>query len=650
MKALLLSFVIFALTSCGPNSPLAAHIKDHLSDGDNSGTSQNAGLTITVSENVAVADATGPNSSGVVGEQNVLIGSFVINAGVGEGADIYEIWMTDDVGIQSGQSLATVFQNLRLESGGPADANGNYAAGTSIGITKGSLTNTENTRYHFFPSPAIKLFAGAQLVVNVYADVLNSADASVVNSDDDGIIYPSTVGAYGTDTGNSANGTMSRGLQNVFIAQQGELRVEAPATSAQVWTRIVAAGEQDAELFRFKVGADNEDVDITRFVICHSIEAEEHGATTALGKPLATFRNYKLWDGDVLLSGPQGWAHVYDESHAVDNFVDFNLGTANAYRVRRGEERTLTVTARANNWPGMSSGSVHRLYIHPNPFPDGTPAITARGVGSSQDLSGPDQEIVGNPIVVRRSYPLVQRLDLRSTTLSGGATSQKTIAKWLVSAVGGMVGLKKLTFWSAWNDNTLSTEMEISNIKLYRNGSLLGRFEYIIYDGFGTEPENILSSGGEGVLRPSNYGGLNTSYIKMVLVFGDPSTDEFEGEELIDGGTMNIYELKADIVNAHVGASTDSDGVSVTLLGDDEEIHPTTGVLAWHGDGVVGVRMRFGLERNFNFVWSDRSSDTGDHSSSLLSDGGSDWANGRFIPTSDNHQSFLPLDSWALSK
>ncbi|MDP6571593.1 MAG: hypothetical protein QF747_02040, partial [Patescibacteria group bacterium] len=61
MKALLLSFVIFALTSCGPNSPLAAHIKDHLSDGDNSGTSQNAGLTIEVVEDLPttiVADAT----------------------------------------------------------------------------------------------------------------------------------------------------------------------------------------------------------------------------------------------------------------------------------------------------------------------------------------------------------------------------------------------------------------------------------------------------------------------------------------------------------------------------------------------------------------------------------------------------------------
>jgi hypothetical protein len=333
----------------------------------------------------------------------------------------------------------------------------------------------------------------------------------------------------------------------------------------------------------------------------------------------------------------------------VDNYIDFILGTANAYRVRRGEERTLSVTAMVNNWPGMSSGSFHQLYLHPDPFSSGTPSVTARGVSSSVDLSGPSQEIVGNPVVVRRSYPVVQRLDLSDKVLSRGTTLQKTIAKWSIESVGGETRHKQWTFRISWTDVTPSTELEINNISLVRNSNLVQPLQYTLYDGLGTEPENILGRNGEGVLKSSLYGGHISSSIKMLLIFGDSSSDDLAGEELIPEG-MNTYRLMADITNAHQGAFTDNDGITVILLGDDDEIHPTTGVLAQHGDGVAGIRMGFGLERNFNFIWSDYSTDTGDHSSSLLSNGGSDWTNGYLVPSTDNHHAFIPLDSWSLSK
>ncbi|MBI2050369.1 MAG: hypothetical protein HYT31_01010 [Parcubacteria group bacterium] len=633
--------------------------------------------TLSVAENTGVGDASAANPTGVLGQQNVIIGSFVITAGAGEGVTVTQITLTDDVGATTGSSLADTFQNMRLESGGPADANGNYAAGTAIGTTVGTLTDTEDTTYNFNASPAIKLGVAKQMVVNIYADILSSATTTQLNSvnaDTSGVVYPSTVTATGDDTSASANGTMSAGLQNLYLAASGSLTVENVASSAQVKANIITGGATGVEVYKFKLTALTEDVDVTRFIISDTIAAETLNATVADGKPTSTLKNFKLFDGSTPIGSTLSALTLATGTPVLGGYVDFNLGTSNAYRVAKGTEKTLTLKADVNVWPTISSGSTHTFSLNATPLEDSstTRAITARGVGSSTAVNGPTTGVTGNALTVRRAYPLVERMALTSTTLSGGAISQKQVANFKVSAVGGQVRLKKMTFQVSWTDTTTSTLLSLSNFKLYRNGSLLGTSEYVIFDGTGTAAGDELSPSGTATLTSQSMAnaGLasraeNSTSTYVTVLLGDQRTgydnaDDGDGEEIIDAGSSNTYELKLDVANAHVGASTDSDSVTVQLLGDDTQTAALTHDLS--SLSYVTTNYRYGVvglnATNYNFLWSDYSANTNDHSAksyasaaATLNRGtGKDWTHGYQVPTSSTQSSYIPLDGWTISK
>jgi hypothetical protein len=635
--------------------------------------------SLTVAENTAVNDASASSPSGVLGDQNVIIGSFVLTAGAGEGVSISQITMTDAAdGSTTGSSLADQFQNLRLESGGPADLNGNYAAGTAIGTTRGSLTDTVSTTYNFNPSPNIELGSAKQIVVNVYADVLSSASTTqlnTINDDTSGIIYPSTVTATGKDTSSSANGTMSDGLQRVYIAASGSLTIENVASSAQVKANIIASGATDVELYKFKLTALTEDVDVTRFIISDTIASLTLEATDANGKATSTLKNFKLFDGSTQVGATLSSLTKATATPVLGGYVDFNLGTANAYRLTAGSQKTITLKATVNAWPGISSGSTHTFSLNATPIQDAstTRAITARGVGSSTALNGPSTGVTGNALTVRRSYPLVERLALTNTTLNSGSTSQASVAKFKITAVNGQVRIKKMTFSVSLTDTTTSTLLSLDNFKLHRNGILMGTSEYSIYDGTGTAAADALTQNNSGTAALTTHtlsqGGTGTSQAEnttstyITVMFG-PLTD-FEagdtgtGEEVIDGGTTNTYEMKLDVANANAGTpSTDADSITVQLLGDDAQTAALTQNLSTLG--MVTTDYRYGVvglasSTNYNFIWSDYSANTNDHDDAFNTGAtgigtGKDWTHGYQVPSSSGQDSYIPLDSWRLSK
>ncbi|PIR57289.1 MAG: hypothetical protein COU72_01720, partial [Parcubacteria group bacterium CG10_big_fil_rev_8_21_14_0_10_41_35] len=653
-----------------------------LSSSTSLSTSSIAGNTLTVrtgtlvtAENTGVNDASASAPTGVKGDANVLIGSFTLTAGSGEGVTITQITMKDDAdGSTTGSSLADVFQNLRLESGGPADMNGNYAAGTAIGQTKGSLTDTAATTYNFNPSPAMKIAASAQIVVNVYADVLNSATSTqlnTINNDTTGIIYPSVVTATGNSTTAVASDTdgTAAGLQKVYLAANGSLTVENVAGSAQAKANIAYEGQTDVELYKFKITAFTEDIDITRFLISDTIASETLGATSANGKPTSTLKNFKLFDGTTQIGTALSSLSLATALPTLGGYLDFNIGTDNAYTISAGQEKTITLKGTVNSFSGISSGSTHTFSLNTDPLgSEGTAkAVTARGVGSSVDVSGPTTGVAGNAITIRRAYPLVERLALTTSTLSGGSTSQIAAAKFKVTAVGGQVRLKKMTFDVSLTDTTTSTALSLNNFKLYRNGSLMGSTEYSIFDGTGTAQADELSHSGTAALTTLALGGglgthtgnaLNSTSTRVVVMLGtqrsgiaDGATTFGSGEELIGAGTSNTYELKIDVANAHVGASTDSDSISVQLLGDETETAVLTGDLGptatnTYRQGIVGLSTT-----NYNFLWSDYSANIGDHTSVFKEGGtGKDWTHGYQVPASSTQDAYIPLDAWRLSK
>ncbi|MEK7125600.1 MAG: hypothetical protein AAB880_01665 [Patescibacteria group bacterium] len=628
--------------------------------------------TLSVTENASVVDASASTPTGVLGQQNVRIGSFVVSAGAGEGVTVTQITMTDDVAATAGSSLADTFFNLRLQSAGPADANSNYAAGAAIGQTVGTLTDTEDTTYNFTPSPALKLGKSQQIIIDVYADILSSASGTqlrTVNDDTSGVIYPSTVTATGNDTSSSANGTMAAGLQNLYIASSGTLTVENVPGSSQVRANIVYENQVDVELYKFKMVALTEAVDVTRFIISDAIVSTTYGATSANGVATSTIYNFKLYDGTTLIAGPKSLTASSTPTNG--GYIDFNLGGATPYRVNVGTEKVITLKGTISAWPSISSGSTHTFSLQTNPVGDAaaTRAVTARGVGSSTALNGPTAVGTGNAITVRRAYPVLEKLALASNTLAGGSTSQKPVANFKVTAVGGQVRLKKMTFQVAWTDTTTSTNLSLSNFKLYRNGSLMGTTEYVIFDGTGTAAGDELSPSGTATLTSDGFSNTNgrspnsTSTFATVL-FGlqrsdidasGASGDTGSGEEVIAAGSSNTYELKIDVANAHTGASTDSDSITVTLLGDDTQTQPLTSNIAEHTgpydyrNGVIALNS----VKTYRFIWSDYSANTNDHSSSFLAVGGgtgSDWAYGYQVPSGTNQASYIPLDAWTISK
>ncbi len=655
--------------------------------------------TLTTTENTASIDATSSSPSGVKGDANVLIGSFIVKAGSGEGVTITQITLQDDVVTTAGSSLADTFQNMRLESGGLADMNGNYAAGTAIGDTKGTLTDTENTTYNFNPSPNIKLDASQQMTVNVYADVLNSSSSTqldTVNGDTDGIVYPSTVTATGNDTSADAsdsNGTGS-GLQNVYLATSGSLTVENVAASNQARARIVTAGSTDVELYKFQMTALTEDVDVTRFIISDAILSTSLGATHVSGKSTSTFYNFELWDGGTRIAGPT--SITSSSSPTVGGYIDFTLQASTPYRVDSGAQKVITLKADATAWPNMSSGSTHTFSLQTNPLGDAgsTRAITARGAGSSTAVNGPTSVATGSKITVRRAYPLVERFALGDidydgtvddATMDDLTSGQNTLARFKVSAVGGEVRLKKMVFEISWTDTTTSTLMKIDNFKVYRNGSPLsnsttsGTGEFVIYDGLGTADTNRLSGGTDGDLQltdpfiPTWFSAASatSTSTRAVLLFGadddfDAVLDSGIGEEIISGGGSSTYEIRATVTNPHQGASTDADSITVTLLGDDGQTQPLSGNLAFMASTAAGASLGYrngvvslvstidsevaGTVTGYNFLWSDYSEDTNQHTTSVATSTGMGWTHGYQVPSSSAATTFIPLDNWSLTK
>ncbi|MBI2050404.1 MAG: hypothetical protein HYT31_01185 [Parcubacteria group bacterium] len=435
-------------------------------------------------------------------------------------------------------------------------------------------------------------------------------------------------------------------------APQGSLVVEAVPASAQPRMRIVDASTYSEDMFKFRLTPWREPADATRLILVHTVTFP-FGSDASAAR--STLFNYELWNGATQVGPTIAAAQVLEQSSTeVTEYLDFNLGAAGAYHLPEAEQTEFTVRCRINDWPSALSGSVHRFSLVPDPLGDGTSAITARGASSGAVLVGPDQEIVGNWVIVRRWHPMVERLPLPTTTLLGGASSQIVGAYWRVGARGDWGGLaintyhKKITFRVSWTDDTPSFQLALDNFKLYRRVpewiesgfSLMDPSEYAIYDGRGTSQEHLLSAGGTAKLNLDNFPG---SYADVVLMFGDHTRD-FAGEEPVYERNLPQYQLKFDVANAHQGASSDADVISVTMLGDEGGL-VVTGDLESDPVSVVKVG-----GTDANFVWSDYSSDTGAHSSAVPSTGSNDWTNGYLVAGSYAEDSFLPLDRWVLTK
>ncbi|PIR92969.1 hypothetical protein COT99_03450, partial [Candidatus Falkowbacteria bacterium CG10_big_fil_rev_8_21_14_0_10_43_10] len=499
------------------------------------------------------------------------IGSFTITAGAGEDVDITKINIRDN----GTQDLGGDFQNLRLVAGNTI---GTVIAGSAIGTTIGTLQTSVAYDYEFSPVTAVRIPNGNKLIVDVYADVLTNA-ADTATSFVGVKLY--SVTATGVSTSASAGETSNESGQSVYIAASGTLTIENVPTSSQVQANIVNSsdtGSNEVELYKFKLTALTEAIDVTRFIITDTIVSTTYSATETNGKPTTSITNFKLFDGATQIGGI---GTLYGTSTPTNGgYIDFNLGTGHEFIINAGGEKVITLKGLVNTFAYISSGATHKFSLDADPIEDDTTnAVVARGHDSSADKSGPASTLNGNEITVRRSYPVVTRENLPSSTLSPGSTdgATATVSKFKVTAVGGEIRLKKMTFSVTISDTTTSTALSLSNFRLFRNGVQIGNSEYDIYDGTGTAAADELSPGGTATLSTlklnNSLGTKNgatetTTSTRMILVFSTTAElaggGDGEGEEVISTGGTNTYEIKADIANAHRGTpATDSDSIVV---------------------------------------------------------------------------------------
>ena len=93
-------------------------------------------------------------------------------------------------------------------------------------------------------------------------------------------------------------------------------------------------------------------------------------------------------------------------------------------------------------------------------------------------------------------------------------------------------------------------------------------------------------------------------------------------------------------------------GLKQQLLGDDGQ----TAALTHNLTELVGpYDYRYSIvglnATNYNFLWSDYSANTNDHTSTFIQVGtGKDWTHGYQVPSSSTQSSYVPLDAWTVSK
>lgn len=604
--------------------------------------------TVSNALNSGLANASVFSPTGVIGQQNVKISSFVVNAGAGEAADVTQIVVKNSA--TAGLALVNDFSNLSVKT----------STGAAFGTAQATASGASTT-YTFTPGQPVTVAAGGTLVLDVYADILSSA----TNTSSGAGVAPYTavildsVTATGKTTGTSATDSTDVNGQNVYIAGAGTMTVaqDADTPIANIVQMSQAAIDKQIDVYKFKLTATNEDMLVTRVILNSAIASNAGGATTTVAT--SSLVNFELYDTTGGTSTQIGQRVQLTSSVNPTNggYVDFN---GLNYTIPKNSTHSVTLKAYINRYDGASSGSTHTFSIAPRPLSDGsTRAITARGAASSVDVSGPTATSTGNALTIRRNYPVVQFVTPPTQRLSSNQAGT-VLYKFTVGAQPGSqsIRIKKMTFRLTMAEEATTTNaLTLQNFRLVRDG--VDKTNYVIWGQATTTATNTptLLSGTNTLAWSSNITWLGTqsniasgavSTSTLITVFfgasgiqSSASPDASGGEEEIGAGGTVTYELKADISGGGTGTTEDGDFVTVAMPAEPTS-SVTTGNLAYQ-TGYETVRV--GTTQSY-FVWSDMASENS-HTYAVPSTG-SDWTTGYQVRTSATSNQYLPLASYTI--
>lgn len=411
--------------------------------------------TVTVTKNASWADRSATLPTGTKNARAAKIASFIITAGSGEASDVTQIVLKD---VSNVSQMGDNFQNLTLKNGT-----------TQIGDVIGTLdTSSSAATYTFNPATAIRINAGEQYVVDVYADILaNPQDSSTLLSTN-GVIEVDSISATGvstsSDTGIAAG--HDKALQNGYISSNGNLTITKSGDSPAAQQLVM--GSTDVEVAKFLLAADQaENINISDIYLAASVSA---GATGTLG-------NLKLYKGTTQVGTVTNTGSLSTSTYAVARFSNLNLV------VPANQNIILTVKADISTAGNATTGSTFTIALLPDY--DGSTSgnqesIVAKGESSGLAIDGanldfsatPDAAVTANQMTVYASKLTVAfETDSPTGSIYSSGGDDQVIAKIRVSNatnVDNKTALVKYLNFAISQSGTSKTGNAAVEVKVYK--------------------------------------------------------------------------------------------------------------------------------------------------------------------------------------
>jgi hypothetical protein len=569
----------------------------YLTSADIVPTGDITGNTMTIKvPSLETAVAANPSSASFVkGTSNVNAVGFVFTASTAQDIRVTDIALSAYIASSSADTMH--LGSTTTTSGATIYASDNivtvalYDGTTQLGQTKSFNTSGAAT----FSGINWMIPKGTSKTLTVKYNLSNSAIAtsimkialaagSVTATDPDGNDVVDTSAPTATTKPNAAlnaDTAVTTGTA-ITVSAAGTIAVAAAGVTQDVNdARIVIAGTNGVTLGKIRFSATNEELKLSKVRI-NVASASSSGSGGGTANIADDVNALSLWDGATLIAGPVSLT----PSGSTEGYADFT-GMVADFIIAKDGTKELTVKGDLNtigaSYAGADSGDEFAVWL------DASNNFEVRGTSGSTLLTAPSSgSYTGNYVVLRKSQPKVE------TVATTGAPATGTIYRFKVTALGGDVAIKHITFVAA-----TTTGVTLSSFTIAPTGG------------------TALSVG-----TPTLTQG--TSQVTVDITFAS--------EEVISAGTSKTYDLKANVV------LTGQTSYSVTTyIVNTANTAVVTGDLASASASQTTLQDKDGTndvgddtnnaDTTPSFVWSDMSFNGHNDTAS----GTDDWTNGRYV-------------------
>ena len=369
-------------------------------------------------------------------------------------------------------------------------------------------------------------------VTNVEADNRDNGNSVTTKNIDNGDVE------LGTGTGEAVLG----GAEIELIAS-GTLVVEA--SDAGLESEVIVAGSADNEVFKIKLEASDDDIEVTDLYLIQ--DANDGAGGDPDGNPDTD--NEVEDRGSFALYDEEG--NELDTANMTAGELSFNLGSKSVLVQRDGTEY-LTVRFNANDIT-QASETNKQLYLRVNSNPDETNAVNgveAQTAATSANLGSDfvlleDQDESLNYVVLDSSITIAHGSD--QDLLQSTSTSNDPLYRFTVSAdANGEAGLHRITI----NINTTGATLDADqDFNLFREN---GSDDILLATAVVSDPAGGAAPTGSVTSVQLQFSIENSS--------GEPTTDDIGA-----GETKEYY-----VAGVAAVTSTDSQSINYSILEDGD--------------------------------------------------------------------------------